>query len=322
MRYLYLTILLLGQIFSIASAAPYSHLAAIAKQPKNKFLANTLLNKNEITYCLTTIAPSYMENIDEHIEKYIHAAIREWTYGIALRIREAGRADEMSDILPILEKDIQITRLPKCNLSSHKEILDYDNSITLNADAPIPDIAVIASEDYCFNLSGKYTSFYFAEWEGGFPLVCLTEIFREDTLKSIRISDYIPDGNTSQGKEMIKNRYSLFHKIIFGQYSFLEQKKLWELDRFFSYDDQTIFSIVVHEFGHAFGLGDEYISRRPSDYSTLEAGEGIMHHHYTTITCDEVDGIITLIDRFAENKRTFTSFCSPEKLIVNGTEQK
>lgn len=322
MRYLFLTILLLGQVFSIASAAPYSHLESIAKQPKNLFLANTVLNKNEITYCLTTIAPSYMEKLDEHIEKYIQAAIREWTYGIALRIREAGRADEMADILPVLEKDIQITRLPKCNLSSHKEILDYDKSIALNADAPIANITIIAAKDYCYQLRGEYVSFYSSERKGKSPFICLTEIDQEDSLRSLEESCYLPNKNTPQGEELFRDRCFIFDKVIAGKYDSKDQKRLWKLDRFFSYDTRTLFFTVTHELGHAFGLNDEYLSKRPSDYSTIEPGDGMMRRPYTAITCDEVDGIITLMDRFAENKRTFTSFCSSDKLIVNGTEQK
>ena len=40
------------------------------------------------------------------------------------------------------------------------------------------------------------------------------------------------------------------------------------------------------------------------------------------MSCDEVDGMITLLDRFAGKQRTFASFCSENTYIVNGTEKK
>ena len=50
------------------------------------------------------------------------------------------------------------------------------------------------------------------------------------------------------------------------------------------------------------------------------AGEGLMFNGYQPISCDEVDGMITLLDRFAGKKRTLASFCSGRGLIQNGQE--
>ena len=40
------------------------------------------------------------------------------------------------------------------------------------------------------------------------------------------------------------------------------------------------------------------------------------------ITCDDVDGLITSIDRIRPKKRTFKSFCNDDIVLVNGTAQK
>ena len=80
------------------------------------------------------------------------------------------------------------------------------------------------------------------------------------------------------------------------------------------------FAIIAHELGHAFGLGDEYLTDRPCTYASQTPGEGLMFNGYQPISCDEVDGMITLLDRFAGKKRTFASFCSGRGLIQNGQE--
>lgn len=78
----------------------------------------------------------------------------------------------------------------------------------------------------------------------------------------------------------------------------------------------------MHELGHAFGLGDEYRpDTRPNEYSSQQAGQGIMQRLYNRISCDEINGMITLLDRLNQQERTFRSFCPNRSIIVNGTER-
>lgn len=86
----------------------------------------------------------------------------------------------------------------------------------------------------------------------------------------------------------------------------------------FAWDGPTYFSVLVHEMGHAFGLGDEYLKDRPQEYASPAPGQGIMLRLYNPISCDEIDGMITLLDRFSGVQRTFASFCSNKTVIQNG----
>lgn len=75
---------------------------------------------------------------------------------------------------------------------------------------------------------------------------------------------------------------------------------------------------MVHELGHAFGLGDEYLEDRPHNYASATPGQGIMSRIYSPISCDELDGMITLLDRFSGKQRSFASFCAPTVVLESG----
>ena len=57
--------------------------------------------------------------------------------------------------------------------------------------------------------------------------------------------------------------------------------------------------IGLHEIGHSLGLSDQYKKARNSTthrrYASAETGKSIMNHS-TSITCDDADGIVNLID--------------------------
>lgn len=83
-----------------------------------------------------------------------------------------------------------------------------------------------------------------------------------------------------------------------------EEKELWlPKDNFFLYAlSAGRFSTKVtglHEIGHSLGLADQYQQARSDDshpvYSSSEPGHGIMNTG-RSITCDEADGIVNLID--------------------------
>lgn len=79
-------------------------------------------------------------------------------------------------------------------------------------------------------------------------------------------------------------------------------------------------NIVTHELGHAFGLADEYpgvISHSSFIYNSGVKRPSIMESG-KYITCDDVDGFITSIDRIKHTKRTFKSFCQDGTIIDDG----
>ncbi len=78
--------------------------------------------------------------------------------------------------------------------------------------------------------------------------------------------------------------------------------------------------IVTHELGHAFGLADKY--EGAISYSSFIYNSGVKRPSVMAvskfITCDDVDGFITSIDRITHTKRTFKSFCKDGIVIDNG----
>lgn len=310
--------LLLAWTGGALCARPFSHLEYIQDTPPSVFLAYQLLHKNEITYCLFTDPRDEQALPPAHTDLFIQSALREWTYGIALRIRTAGRAGEMQDILDVLEKPLTLTRLPACDLRAHK--LPAPKHPEAAPAVRTPDITFIASREYCYQVRDWDISFYAAEYQNSPPFICLYDTYAQNPLRSISEQEYIPDRDTPDGQQMLKRRADVFSRVAGGDYDESTQRFLWDINRFFSYDEQTVFSIIAHETGHAFGLGDEYLSSRPEVYSSAQPGEGLMCSGYQPVGCDEVDGMITLLDRFSGKKRTFASFCPERGLIVNGTE--
>ena len=113
---------------------------------------------------------------------------------------------------------------------------------------------------------------------------------------------------------------------VMGDYDF--EHRLMRLNRYMHVDNDyyavPILTTVLHELGHVFGLADKYsgtkhagsyiynsLTDRPS--IMLAAGEGI-----EDLTCDDIDGFVTSLDRIRNKKRTFKSFCNDGIVLVNG----
>lgn len=284
--------ILLGS-FPLQAAAPYNHLQEVAQRPAD-FLADKILHTDQITYCVEI--PPHQNDLlkPEHIDLFIQASLREWTYGIALQIRQAGRAEEFADIISILEKPLTLIKWKNC---------------PADVTAPHPDISFLISQTQCEKLRHEPVSFFSLEQEGNFPFICIEKIWGSNPLRTFSDTEYLPRANTDYGQKILRERYHIFETIAAGGYTAQMQQALWETDRFFFYDEDTISSIILHEVGHAFGLGDEYLPTRPTSYASAQAGQGIMRHTFSPIGCDEIDGIITLLDRLRNQQRTFQSFC-------------
>lgn len=83
---------------------------------------------------------------------------------------------------------------------------------------------------------------------------------------------------------------------------------------------QLFASTLLHEMGHYFGLADQYkFANASKRYKTKETRPSIMRNE-NALTCDDADGIITLMDRFYNKPRTFLSICGDGVKFVNGME--
>ncbi len=77
---------------------------------------------------------------------------------------------------------------------------------------------------------------------------------------------------------------------------------------------------VTHEIGHAFGLADQYSGAMYDGsflYNSKVKRPSIMDDN-RKVTCDDVDGFITSIDRILGKEREFYSLCSDGLFIKNG----
>lgn len=306
-------LLLLGT-FGIIQADPYSHLD-VSDAPEQTWLAYRLLTADSIRYC-AVVSPRAQSLVSEQeAEILLQAALREWTHGIALQIRQSGREKEFQDVLDILDKPFTLSHMPGCSSALRQQQRPGPQDTSA-------DIAVLFSSQQCQKMFRKRTSFYLSGSPEHIPFICIQETQGENPLRPISDTEYIPQANTPQGRQILHARQTLFTQIAQGDYAAKEQQALWDTDRFFSYDTPTLFATIVHELGHAFGLGDEYRpDTRPNEYSSQQAGQGIMQRLYNRISCDEIDGIITLLDRLNQQERTFRSFCPNRSIIVNGTER-
>ena len=307
----YLLCLLLG-VPGATQAEPYRHLDDVAAQPRT-FLAHRLLTADTLRYCLTMYPYKNPFVTPQQMDTFIRAALREWTHGIALRIRQAGREEEFNDLLDVLEKPLELAPVNGCTELTFSQD-------TVSARDTTADIVFLVSARRCAQLRKKETSFYSPAKPGQVPFICLQEVTLENPLRSLSPGEYFPATTPGKEQKIIQNRQKIFEQAAAGNYPPATQQALWETDRFFSYDGPTLFSTVLHELGHAFGLGDEYLPERPAAYASRQPGQGIMHNRYSHITCDETDGMITLLDRLSGIRRTFQSFCENRGQITNGTE--
>ncbi len=77
---------------------------------------------------------------------------------------------------------------------------------------------------------------------------------------------------------------------------------------------------VTHEIGHAFGLADQYPGAMYDGsfiYNSKVKRPSVMNNN-KKVTCDDVDGFITSVDRTLGKEREFYSLCSDGLFIKNG----
>ncbi len=310
--YALLSVALLG---SAAAAAPYSHLEDLHPEGKSLYLVNRLLGSRTISYCVEMPEEETRFLDRAQARAMIEVALREWTHGIALRIAAAGRADEFKDILPVLDEPLRLVAQSQCNKAALPLWADFYVSAP---SAPQVDLMFVFSTNYCGETNAHYTSYYAIN--GQEPFICSLRRY-ENPVRTPAEQDYFPPvGDIENQAELQRQGASVFAQAKAGKYDGALQKKLWTINYIFNYDDATYFSVLVHEIGHAFGLADEYLEKRVGEYKSRQPGEGIMRRIYQEIGCDEIDGMITLIDRARGTQRNFKSFCPERGLIADGKE--
>ena len=88
----------------------------------------------------------------------------------------------------------------------------------------------------------------------------------------------------------------------------------------YKYTSSTYIYYLSHELGHAFGLADQYSGQTYTGsfiYNSKVKRPSIMDKS-KKVTCDDVDGFITSIDRTLEKEREFYSLCNDGVFIKNG----
>lgn len=92
---------------------------------------------------------------------------------------------------------------------------------------------------------------------------------------------------------------------------------------------KVFFANLTHEIGHSLGFSDQYIMARDSNTHTVYRGENtdktIMNSRSLSLTCDDADGVINLIDITRKNKRGgqrgWRSLCKKSTAYyVNGSQ--
>ena len=186
--------------------------------------------------------------------------------------------------------DTYRTRLPACDLTRHPLISkvhpDFDPA------GEKADLTVIVSSAYCTHLRGQVNSFFIFEYKDTSPFMCLLDGYA-NPVRSPAAQDYFPMANTQEDKALAADAAEVFRRAAQGGYDTAFQTRLWRLNRLFEFDGHAFFAIIAHELGHAFGLGDEYLTDRPCTYASQTPGEGLMFNGYQPSSCDEVESAKT-----------------------------
>lgn len=296
----------------LAAAAPFGHLENVSTQPM-VFLADKLVKKQPITYCLQKGDFETISAPLSDLTRQTQAALNEWTRGVALHIEAAGRRKEFADIIPLL-KSAQFTEVP-CDLSNHPAAGVF---FLARKNAQEADITILVSNNYCEGHFHKTSSFYTEQMSPAKPFICLQTHYASIPNDNENLSQA---GLSAEQKNILTDAPKILSRVASGAYAADDQRRLWILNRLYSYDGPTYLAAVTHEMGHAFGLADEYTGFGVDPlYKTATPVSGIMKRLYDPLGCSEVDGMITLLDRYTHTSRTFTSFCGDGVTFVSGVQ--
>ena len=300
-------------VSALAWAAPFGHLENVAVKP-SLFLADKLAKQQPITYCVELGAKETLDISLPEAALYIRAALKEWTYGIALQIETAGRGKEFAAVIPLL-KNARFQQVA-CDLSAHPAGADYFAPSGAPRQA---DISILISKNYCETYFRKSTAFYMEDYKSAAPFICVMPRYAGLLQNTDRIAVHILN---AEQKAVLAKRLPLLNRIAQEPYTPADQRHLWQLNRLYSYDGPTYFAAITHELGHAFGLADEYTANNLDPlHQTSTPGQGIMRRLYDPIGCAETEGMLTLLGRYGKGPRAFAGFCPNSAFYTDGVEQ-
>lgn len=296
----FLTLLLITAIVPTCMAeAPFGHLKDIEANRDN-FLINKLAENGTIKYCTYVAQEDTQYITEEELDTQIKDSFSAFTKGITKQIKKDKRAEEFQDIIAMLEKPVKLSKYPQCNL---KDFYAYGRQYFIGYQEPpiyfqnrIPDITFIANRELCKEmLEGKQSSFFS---ESPIPFICINS-FEVNTSRLNKES--IPIIGPDDKPICISDNKTLYYK-----------------------DNGTRNSIlsIMHEIGHALTLADQYeegLDNNDILYSTIDPGTGLMSCS-SPISCDDIDGLITALDRATNTQRTFKSFCPNNNIFENGKQ--
>ncbi|MDR1123994.1 MAG: hypothetical protein LBL61_05290 [Elusimicrobiota bacterium] len=265
--------------------APYGHLEDF-EENRHLYLIDKIVNNQEITYCSYLSYNTLKNTSEEQTDEQIKLAFKMWTQDIADFIRQNGREKEFEDIMPVLEKKPKLKKLKGCDFST------FDKELVASLAGPAVEDNTAADISFIYDSD-------FALYKFGGDRSKVASYFSRHPIAHIVIDE--------------KRKILIINVLNIG---ISDDKK----KDYFS----GILKTVEHELGHAIGLADQYdggLDNVSSSYSTVAPRKGIMSAE-DNLTCDDVDGMITLVDRALGNiTRKFSSFCNDGISFIGSKEE-
>ena len=263
---------------------------AAKKTENTKFIAYKLFRGEPVNICVYVATKDRKKFSAAQLAAETKSALDAWTAGAAEMIKQAGREDEFSDF--INDAAARKINIKECSVGQKGEekSVGRDFVTNINPDGGNYDLVVLIDSKKC--RSGGGVSFTSQE---PFNHVCL------NGEEGSKIASY-----SWKDKKILKYYIENKGKTPFGmKVPFFEG---WSIT-------------LSHETGHAIGLADQYkegLWNADLYYASLKPRESLMSCDSSVLTCDDLDGIITLDDRVNKRERTFDSLCRDGSAFKNG----
>jgi len=117
------------------------------------------------------------------------------------------------------------------------------------------------------------------------------------------------------------NAYTKNDSDVVGNKFMADRKAAWAYLSKSGIQQKSSASTLLHEMGHAFGLGDQYDAGLWNNdvlYSTIKPRKSVMRCDSSVFTCDDIDGMVSLFYRVKKQSITFKSFCKDGLIIKDG----
>ena len=278
--------------------AQYSVLPDAVDNSENnkKYLGYIFVNSDKLVYCTVS---AKKKAPDEMLALMFEASFRTWTTGVANTLEKSKRKEEFRDVIELLRKPFTLINNGPCGDM-------FDKSLKV-------DIQIVSDPDYK-SCKGTYMpkdrSFFL---NSDTHTICFLHegSFFKYTHALFLAGDF---SLYNIGPLANKMNINYLNKLALGTagHEPLFFKMTWEA-----------FFTILHETGHAFGLGDEYLdafvgNSYDTKYSSPYRGVGVMSGNSYYPAGDDITGMIVLLDKFSNKKRSFRPLDDMPILITNG----